>query len=210
VTEAATHGAPIVNVPEPVEESPVTAGFAACTVKPVEPLGVSAVVVIVTVDVRDVSAAAKFTVDGLKAAVAPDGSAVVRPRFALNAVPVAPFRLTVTTNVALPAVPDVSSPVWEPTVTVPTRFTTSSVAEPEVGPLPLQPLPWVPLTVIVDDVGGTTPLVLISSVRDTVSPPAPLTLLLGVKDAVAPAGSPLADRVTVQAVLFPLKETLTV
>src|SRR6187551_1405172 len=112
----------MVKLPDPVDESPLTAGFVASTVKPVEPLGVTAVVVMVSVEVLDVSPAAKLTVDGLKVAVAPDGRAVVTLRLAVKSVPVAPLRFTVTAYVALPAVPDVRLPLCEPTVTVPTRL----------------------------------------------------------------------------------------
>jgi hypothetical protein len=74
-------------------------------VKGVTPAGVVAVVVIVNVDVFDVSMAPKLTAAGLNSAVAPAGRAVVRLRFAVNAVPVGPFRFTVTVYVALPPVP---------------------------------------------------------------------------------------------------------
>jgi hypothetical protein len=82
-------------VPLPEELSPAIAGFAALTVKGVEPAGVAAVVEIVSVEVFEVSAAAKLTVLGLNDAAAPAGNALVTLRSALNAVPVAPFRATV-------------------------------------------------------------------------------------------------------------------
>jgi len=72
--------------------------LSAWIVKIVEPAGVAFVVVIVNVDVFAVSFVAKFTVAGLKAAVAPDGKLEVTVRAAPNAAPgVAPFLLTVTT-----------------------------------------------------------------------------------------------------------------
>jgi hypothetical protein len=88
-----------------VEESPDTMGFEACTVKAVELAGVAAVVLIVSVDVLDGSEATKLTVLGLNDAVAPVGNEVVKLRFALKGMPVAPFLLTVTVYVAPPAVP---------------------------------------------------------------------------------------------------------
>ena len=88
--------APIVSVPLPVEKSLAAAALAAWTVNAVEPAGVAAVVVTVKVEVFEVSPAAKLTVLGLNDAVAPDGNALVRLRFAVNAVPVAPLRFTVT------------------------------------------------------------------------------------------------------------------
>src|SRR5438067_13925878 len=100
-----------VSVPFAVEESPGTAGFVACTVNTVELAGVAAVSVIVSVEVLDVSPAAKLTVLGLNKALAPGGNGVVKLSAALKATPVAPFRLTVTEYVALPGVPKVSAPV---------------------------------------------------------------------------------------------------
>jgi len=99
-----------VTVPFAVEESPDTEGFVACTVNTVELAGVEAVSVIVRVEVLDVSPAAKLIVLGLNEALAPVGKEVVRVSPALNAVPVAPFRTTVTEYVALPGVPKVSAP----------------------------------------------------------------------------------------------------
>jgi len=84
-----------VRLPFAVEESPGTEGFVACTVNNVELAGVVALSVIVRVEVLDVSAAAKLTVLGLNEALAPVGNEVIKPSAALNAVPVAPFRLTV-------------------------------------------------------------------------------------------------------------------
>jgi len=77
----------------------------------VEPAGVAPEVEIVNTDDFDVSAAAKLTVAGLNEAVAPAGRADVTLKFAENGVPVAPFRVTVTEYVALPAVPAVRGPV---------------------------------------------------------------------------------------------------
>ena len=86
---------PTNKVPLPVELSPVTAGLDACTVNNVEPAGVAVVVVIVNVEVFEVSAAAKLTVLGLKEALAPAGREVVRLKFAEKVLPVAPLRFTV-------------------------------------------------------------------------------------------------------------------
>jgi hypothetical protein len=85
-----------VKVPVPVDESPVAPGLLARTVNDVEPGGVAAVVLIVSVDVLEVSPAAKVTVLGLNDALAPVGKELVTLRSALKAVPVAPFRFTVT------------------------------------------------------------------------------------------------------------------
>src|SRR5213594_3155222 len=87
---------PTASVPLPVEESPGTAGLEACTVNGVEPAGVAAVVVMVNVEVFDVSEVPKLTVPGLKEAVAPAGSEVVKLKSALKPVPVTPLRGTVT------------------------------------------------------------------------------------------------------------------
>jgi hypothetical protein len=65
-------------------------------VKPVEPAGVAAVVLIVNVDDLEVSEVPKLRVLGLNEAVAPLGNEVVELRSALKAVPVTPFRVTVT------------------------------------------------------------------------------------------------------------------
>src|SRR6266481_4410916 len=89
-------------LPLPVAESPGTAGLEAFTVKAVEPAGVTAVVLMVSVEVFDVSVVPKLAVLGLKEAIAPVGNEVVKLRSALKAVPVAPFRLTVTVYVAPP------------------------------------------------------------------------------------------------------------
>jgi hypothetical protein len=96
VTEGGVHATFTVNVPMPSEKSPAAAVLLARTVNGVELAGVAAVVLMVSVDVVDVSAAAKLTVLGLNEAVPPVGSEPVRLRSALNAVPAAPFRLTVT------------------------------------------------------------------------------------------------------------------
>jgi hypothetical protein len=79
-----------------VDESPSTAVLLALTVNGEEPVGVAAVVVIVSVEVFEVSAAKKLTVLGLNDADAPVGSGVVTVRSALKGVPVAPARFTVT------------------------------------------------------------------------------------------------------------------
>ena len=85
------------SVPLPVEESPVTVGLEACTVNGVEAAaGVTAVVAMVNVEGLEVSPAANETLLGLNEALAPAGSEVVKLRSALKAVPVAPFRITVT------------------------------------------------------------------------------------------------------------------
>jgi hypothetical protein len=76
--------------------SPGTAGFDAWTVNGAEDAGVDAPVVIVSVEVFDVSPAAKFTVLGLNEPLAPPGREVVRLRSAESAEPVAPLRFTVT------------------------------------------------------------------------------------------------------------------
>lgn len=96
VTAGAVQAGPTVSVPPPVEESPVAAGLLARTVNGVAAAGVAAVVVIVNVDVFEVSPAAKLTVLGLKDALAPVGSDETTLRSALNAVPVEPFLVTVT------------------------------------------------------------------------------------------------------------------
>ena len=96
VTAGAVQAEFTVSVPLPVDESPVTAGLFARTVNGVEPVGVAAVVVIVSVEVLERSAAAKLTVLGLNEALAPAGRAVVTLRSALKAVPAAPLRFTVT------------------------------------------------------------------------------------------------------------------
>jgi hypothetical protein len=127
----------------------MTFALLACTVNPVEPAGVAAVVVIVSVELFDVSPAANVNELGLNDAVAPAGNAVGTLRFTVKVVPVAPLRFTVSAYVALPAVPDDNAPVCEPTVTVPTRFaTTLSVRlADEPGPLPWHPAPlFVPVT----------------------------------------------------------------
>ena len=87
---------PTNKVPLPVELSPGTAGLAACTVNVVEPAGVAAVVLIVSVVDFEVSPDAKLRLLEVKEAVAPAGRDVVRLRFAVKAVPVAPLRFTVT------------------------------------------------------------------------------------------------------------------
>ncbi len=82
--------------PLPVELSPVTEGLEACTVNEAVPAGVAAVVLIVSVEVFELSAAAKLRELGLNDAVAPVGKVVVKLRFAVKA-PVAPvLRFTVT------------------------------------------------------------------------------------------------------------------
>src|SRR4029450_7578558 len=96
VPEAAVQAGFTVSVPFPVEESPIAAGLFACTVNGVEPVGVDAVVLMVNVDELEVSAAPKLTELGLNDAVAPVGKEFVTLRSAVNAVPVAPFRFTVT------------------------------------------------------------------------------------------------------------------
>ena len=118
-----------VNVPLAVELSPERAELVACTVKEGEPAGVPEVVVIVRVEIFEVSDVPKTREAGLKEALAPAGRAVVRVRFAVKPVPtpVGPLRFTVIWYVALPAVPNVNVPVWPPTVTVPTRLVTTKV-----------------------------------------------------------------------------------
>jgi FlaG/FlaF family flagellin (archaellin) len=97
---------PTASAPLPAEESPSTAGFEASTVNPVDAAaGVAAVVVRVSVEVFDVSAARKLTVLGLNDAVTPVGRVVVRLKSAEKAVPVAPLRFTITVYAALPAAP---------------------------------------------------------------------------------------------------------
>ena len=66
--------------------------------KLVVPAGVAAVVVIVSVEIFEVSVVLKVSELGLNNAVAPEGSELVRLRFAVNPVPVpvAPLRFTVT------------------------------------------------------------------------------------------------------------------
>jgi hypothetical protein len=85
----------IVKVPLPVEKSLGTAVFSALTTNVVEPGSAAAVVLTVNVDVFEVSPAAKTRVLGLKEALAPVGSEFAA-RATLNAVPVEPFRVTVT------------------------------------------------------------------------------------------------------------------
>ena len=96
MTEAAVQAGFTVSVPLPVEESPIAPGLFAWTVKEVEPTGVADVVLMVNVDVFDVSLAAKLRELGLNEALAPVGKELVRLRSAVNAVPVAPLRFTVT------------------------------------------------------------------------------------------------------------------
>ena len=109
VADAAVQAAPTRRFPLPSEKSPVAFGFVARTVKGVEPAAATDVVVIVMVEVFEVSPLAKLTLLGLNDAVAPAGRPVAL-RLAVNAVPVAPFRFTVTEWVALPPVPAVSVP----------------------------------------------------------------------------------------------------
>jgi hypothetical protein len=204
VTAGAVQAEFTASVPLPVDESPVTAALFARTVNGLEPAGVAAVVVIVSVEVLELSAAAKLTVLGLNEALAPEGRAVVTLRSALKAVPVAPLRFTVTVYVALPAVPLVSVPICAPTVTAPTRFATTSVADPDVGPPPWQARSFVPLTVI-----GKLPVgvaAVVAMLRDVVTGLLPLPAVatgLVPNVALAPAGRPLALSVTLQGVLFP-------
>jgi len=85
-----------VKVPFAAEESPGTEGFVARTVNTVELAGVVALSLIVSVEVLEMSLAAKLTVLGLNEALAPIGNGVVRAKAALKAIPVAPFRFAVT------------------------------------------------------------------------------------------------------------------
>jgi hypothetical protein len=87
---------PIASVPLPVDASEGTEALMASTVNGVEPAGVTAVVVIVSVEVREFCAPVKVTLLGLKDAVAPLGKEVVMLKSAVK-LPVAPgFRFTVT------------------------------------------------------------------------------------------------------------------
>jgi hypothetical protein len=95
VTDAAVHAVPMTRFALPSAKSPVTFEFVARTVKGVDPAAAADVVLIVSVDVFEVSPFAKLTLLGLNEAVAPEGSAFVL-KLAVNAVPVAPLRLTVT------------------------------------------------------------------------------------------------------------------
>jgi hypothetical protein len=95
VTDAAVQATPTRRFPLPSEKSPLAFEFVARTVKAVEAAAAADVVLIVSVEVFDVSLLAKLTLLGLNDAVAPAG----RPfalRLALKAVPVAPVRFTVT------------------------------------------------------------------------------------------------------------------
>jgi hypothetical protein len=112
VIVVAIEDAPMDSVPAPSAKSPLPAVFVARTVNAVEPAGVADVVVIVRVDVAELDPFDKLTVDGLNDALAPAGSAVVNCSEAENAlpIPIGPLRVTVTRNVALPAVPAESTP----------------------------------------------------------------------------------------------------
>jgi hypothetical protein len=132
VTKGAVQALPIRRLPLPVAESLGTLAFVAATLNEVVPAAAAAVVAIVRVAVFEVSAAAKLTALGLKDALAPEGSPLA-VRFALNVVPAAPFRLTVTWYVALPAVPLVSAPLCPATETDPTSFATTRTALPVIG-----------------------------------------------------------------------------
>jgi hypothetical protein len=201
----------IVSVPEPVEKSLETAAFSALTLNGVDPAAAAAVVEIVRVELLDVSAAPKLSELGLNEALAPDGRPLA-VRLTLKAVPVAPFRATVTEYVALPAIPDVSVPVCEPTVTVPTRFATTSVAGfpvPATGPGPWHPAPlFVPLTEMVNVPTGV-PLV-VAMERDVVDVPPVVVIGLVPNVAVAPEGIPAAAKVTVQGLVLPPALRVTV
>ena len=87
---------PMVSVPLPVAES--VAEVCALTSKAVEPPGVPALVVIVSVAVLEVWAGVNETGFGLNEAVAPLGSALITLRVAVNApaLPAPLPRLTVT------------------------------------------------------------------------------------------------------------------
>jgi hypothetical protein len=95
VTDAAVHAEPMRRFPLPSAKSPVAFEFVARTVKGVDPAPAADVVLIVSVDVFEVSPLAKLTLLGLNEAVAPEASPFAL-RAAVKAVPVAPFRLTVT------------------------------------------------------------------------------------------------------------------
>jgi len=101
---------PIVSVPLPVAAS--VAEVCALTSNAVEPPGVPAVVVIVSVAVLEVWVGVKETGWGLNTPVATVGSTLVTLRLAVN-VPALPGPLpllTVTVYVTVPGVPDVSVP----------------------------------------------------------------------------------------------------
>jgi hypothetical protein len=95
VTDAAVHATLMTRFPLPSEKSPATFEFVARTVKGVDPGRAAEVVLIVSVAVFEVSPLAKLTLLGLNDAVAPEGSPFAL-RLAVNAVPVAPSRFTVT------------------------------------------------------------------------------------------------------------------
>jgi hypothetical protein len=94
-TDAAVQAGPTRRFPFPSEKSPVTFGFVARTLKEVDPAAAADVVVTVSVELFDVSPLAKLTLLGLNDAVAPVGRPIAL-RLAVNAVPVPPFRFTVT------------------------------------------------------------------------------------------------------------------
>ena len=129
-------------VPGPLELSAGRALLTAFTINGVEPAGVLAMVVMVKVEVLDVSVVLNVREGGLITAVAPEGNEPDNPRLTVKPVPapVAPLRFTVMRKLALPGVPKVNVPVWAPTVTVPTLLTTTSVPV-VVRSLPSQPAP---------------------------------------------------------------------
>jgi hypothetical protein len=126
-----------VSVPVPSAKSPEAAVFVARAVKPLDPAGVAAVVVIVKVEVAVFWPLPKETVEGLKDALAPAGRVVVTESEALNVPFTLVKRETVMGYVTLPAVPAARLPTWAPTDREPTRLTRKiSCSSETTVPLP--------------------------------------------------------------------------
>ena len=91
---------------------------------------------------------------------------------------------------------------------------TFSVVVPIRLPLPWQPLPLVPVTVIVYEPGGVAlapeAVVVMWRADVFVSPPTPITEAGGLGTADAPVGRPETEKFIVHEVLFPPKTTLMV
>jgi hypothetical protein len=204
--------APTTSVLDPSAVSPDPAVLVARTVNGVDPAGVAAVVVIVSVDVADGIPFPKLTVAGLNDAVAPAGSDVTTESAALNAPLTLVKRSTVTGNVTLFGVPAESVPACPPTETVPTRFT-RSVNVPESAEFEFWQLVGAACTWNVNEPTGVLPEV--ETFRLEVKFAFPVTGLFP-KAAEAPAGSPVslpaaaALSVTVHALALPVIPTLTV
>jgi hypothetical protein len=118
----------IVSVPDPVRV--VAPVCEADTLKDDEPTGLLAVEFTVNVTVREELPWKEIGLATETKYVAPTGNPVT-PRLKLDGEP--EVLVTVTLNVALPAVPKLSVPVWAPTVTVP-RFRAGAAATPDTLP----------------------------------------------------------------------------